>query len=82
LGITKVGDVYGFRNLRASVLMHGCVAMLASIGMLGQHFLKFPGFEKVPAGIAAMNTGSGIFGFVGIFNLSGIAELAWRVNEG
>jgi hypothetical protein len=70
LVFTMVGDVNGFRNLRASVLMHGRVAMMASIRVLGHHFLKFHGFEKVPAGFAALNTGSGIFGLVGIFILS------------
>jgi len=82
LGFTKVGDKAGFSKLRASELKHGRVAMMASVGLVGQHFIKFPGFEKTPAGLGAMGTGEGIFGFVGIFALSAILELAWREQEG
>jgi len=78
LGFTSVGDEAGFRKLRASELKHGRVAMMASIGLVGQHFLKFPGFEKTPAGLGALGTGEGVFGFVGIFAVSAFLELAWR----
>ena len=67
LGFTKVGDEAGFNKLRSSELKHGRVAMMASVGLLGQHFIKFPGFEKTPAGFAAMGTGEGVIGFVGIY---------------
>jgi len=82
LNFTAVGDERGFNNLRASELKHGRVAMMASVGLLGQHFLKFPGFEKTPAGLGAMGTGEGVFGFFGVFLLSGLLELAWREKEG
>jgi len=82
LGFTSVGDEEGFNKLRASELKHGRVAMMASIGLVGQHFIKFPGFEKTPAGLGALGTGEGIFGFVGIFLLSAVLELAWREKEG
>merc|ERR1719222_1659892 len=36
LGFTSVGDEKGFRKLRASELKHGRVAMMASIGLVGQ----------------------------------------------
>jgi hypothetical protein len=36
----------------------------------------------MPAGLAAMNAGSGIFGLIGIFILSGIAGPPWRKYEG
>jgi len=78
LGFTTVGDEKGFNKLRASELKHGRVAMMASIGLVGQHFIKFPGFEKTPAGLGALGTGEGVFGFLGIFVLSAILELAWR----
>ena len=52
--------------------------MMASIGLVGQHFLKFPGFENSPAGFSIMGRGEGVLGFFGIFLLSGILELAWR----
>merc|ERR550514_1802172 len=78
LGFTSVGDEKGFSKLRASELKHGRVAMMASIGLVGQHFIKFPGFEQTPAGLGALGTGEGVFGFVGIFVLSAFLELAWR----
>merc|ERR1712203_1317218 len=46
LGFTKVGDETGFRKLRAAELKHGRVAMMASIGAVGQHFVKFPFAES------------------------------------
>lgn len=82
LDFTKVGDEDGFRKLRASELKHGRVAMMASVGLLGQHFIKFPGFERAPAGLAAMDSGEGILGFLGIFVASGFLELAWREERG
>mmetsp|Transcript_123732 Transcript_123732/g.344390 ORF Transcript_123732/g.344390 Transcript_123732/m.344390 type:complete len:240 (-) Transcript_123732:246-965(-) len=78
LGFTQEGDEEGFNKLRASEIKHGRVAMMASIGLVGQHFIKFPGFEKTPAGFAAMTTGEGVFGFTGILVLSAFLELAWR----
>jgi hypothetical protein len=45
--------------------------MMASIGLLDQPYLDFPGFKKVPAGFAATNTGSGVLGFLGISILPG-----------
>jgi len=78
LGFTSVGDEKGFNKLRASELKHGRVAMMASIGLVGQHFIKFPGFEKTPAGLGALGTGEGVFGFFGLFVLSAFLELAWR----
>ena len=36
------------------------------------------GFESTPAGLGAMGTGEGVFGFVGLFVLSAFLELAWR----
>eukprot|EP00972_Heterocapsa_arctica_P090237 13311855-Heterocapsa_arctica.AAC.1 len=51
---------------------------MASVGLVGQHFIKFPGFEKTPTGLAAMGTGEGLLGFVGLFVLSAVLELAWR----
>merc|ERR1719387_2011400 len=51
LGFSNVGDEAGFRNLRAAELKHGRVAMMAAVGAVAQHFIKFPGFEKVPSGL-------------------------------
>ena len=52
--------------------------MMASIGLVGQHFLKFPGFENSPAGFSIMGRGEGVLGFFAIFLVSGLLELAWR----
>jgi len=78
LGFCKVGDEDGFRKLRAAELKHGRVAMMASIGALGQHFIKFPGFEGVHGTFGAVLTGEGVLGSVVLFVASGILELAWR----
>ena len=80
LGFTKVGDEKGFRKLRVSEIKHGRVAMMASIGLVAQHFLKFPFFEKAPAGFSIMGTGEGVLGFFGIFLLCAPLELWWREN--
>merc|ERR1711970_1465918 len=51
LGFTKVGDEAGFRKLREQEIKHGRVAMMASIGLVGQHYIKFPAFASVPSGV-------------------------------
>merc|ERR1711972_1226739 len=81
LGFTKVGDEEGFRKLRASEIKHGRVAMMASIGLLGQHFIKFPGFEQAPSGFKALVTGEGVLGFTLLGVVSGVLELAWREDK-
>jgi len=63
-GFSKVGDKEGFNNLRAAEIKHGRVAMMAALGGVVQHFVKFPGFEKVPAGLSAVVTAPGSFGLV------------------
>merc|ERR1712061_319672 len=81
LGFAKVGDERGFRKLRAAELKHGRVAMMASIGAVGQHFIKFPWAESVRGTFGAMNSGEGVVGFVAVFVASGLLELAWRETE-
>merc|ERR1712008_92293 len=46
LGFAKVGDKKGFNNLRAAEIKHGRVAMMAALGAVVQHFVKFPGFAN------------------------------------
>merc|ERR1719434_507935 len=82
LGFSKVGDKEGFRNLRTAELKHGRVAMMAAVGAVAQHYIKFPGFEKVPAGLGAVTTAPGTYGFAALFLLSGVMELAvWTQDE-
>merc|ERR1719473_573990 len=76
LGFSKVGDKEGFRNLRTAELKHGRVAMMAAVGAVAQHYIKFPGFEKVPAGLAAVTTPPGTYGLAALFLFSGVMELA------
>merc|ERR1711974_555124 len=63
-------------------LKHGRVAMMASVGLVGQHFVKFPGFEQTPAGLGALYTAEDILGSIGLFCVSAILELAWRDDRG
>ena len=44
---------------------------------MGQHFLKFPGFENSPAGFSIM-AGEKVCLASAIFLLSAVLELAWR----
>lgn len=78
LGFSNKGDEMGFRRLREAELKHGRVAMMASIGLLGQHFVKLPGLETVPSGLTAVTTASGALGFLGLACIVGVFELAWR----
>lgn len=43
---------------------------------VAQHYVKFPGFESVPAGFGAVTTAPGSYGFVALFLVSGAMELA------
>mmetsp|Transcript_58425 Transcript_58425/g.139092 ORF Transcript_58425/g.139092 Transcript_58425/m.139092 type:complete len:198 (-) Transcript_58425:120-713(-) len=74
-GFSKVGDKDGFQSLRAAEIKHGRVAMMAALGAVVQHYVKFPGFEGVPAGLGAVTTAPGTYGFVALFLLSGAMEL-------
>lgn len=74
-GFCKKGDENGFRNLRAAELKHGRVAMMAALGAVVQHYVKFPGFENVPSGLAAVNENPGSDGMVALFIAAGLLEL-------
>jgi hypothetical protein len=79
LGFCKVGDEEGFRKFRIAEIKHGRVAMMAAVGAVFQHFVKFPGFEKVPAGLGAVTSAPGTYGFVALFLVSGLFELVlWK----
>jgi len=81
-GFSKVGDEAGFRNLRAAEIKHGRVAMMAALGGVIQHYVKFPGFEKVPAGLGAVTTAPGTYGFVVLFLIAGAMELTvWTQDD-
>ncbi|CAE8672146.1 unnamed protein product [Polarella glacialis] len=89
LGFSKKGDKAGFNNLQASEIKHGRVertlieeAMMAALGAVVQHYVKFPGFESVPSGLGAVTTAPGTYGFAALFLVSGVLELAiWTQDE-
>jgi len=77
-GFCKKGDESGFRTFRAAELKHGRVAMMAAVGGVAQHYIKFPGFEAVPSGLSAVLTPPGSYGMAALFLLAGALELgAW-----
>merc|ERR1740122_563400 len=80
-GFSKVGDKEGFNNLRAAEIKHGRVAMMAALGAVVQHFVKFPGFEKVPAGLGAVTTAPGTFGFIALLVFGAAFELGIWVQD-
>lgn len=80
-GFCKVGDENGFRTLRAAEIKHGRVAMMAALGATVQHYLKLPGFDKVPAGLAAVTEAPGSYGMIVLFLIAGALELGpWSEN--
>merc|ERR1711959_268268 len=82
LGFTKVGDEAGFRKLREQEIKHGRVAMMASIGLVAQHYTKFPMMDGVPSGVNAFTDDKGLYGFVVLAVVSGALELAaWRQED-
>ena len=54
-GFSKKGDEAGLRNHRAAEIKHGRVAMMAELGGVAQHYIKFPGFDDGPVGLSAMS---------------------------
>jgi len=77
-GFSKKGDESGFRIFRAAEIKHGRVAMMAAVGAVVQHYVKFPGFETVPSGLSAVLSPPGSYGMVALFLVAGALELgAW-----
>lgn len=73
-------DLTGFKFLRSAELKNGRVAMMASVGLVAQHYVKFPGFEDVPAGLGALTTTAGANGFGALVCVVGIIEAAEYAN--
>lgn len=79
LGFCKVGDEKAFRQMRVAELKHGRVAMLASVGLLVQHYIQFPGLKMAPKGIGAAINSPGAM--VALFLLSGVIEtINWNLD--
>ncbi|CAE7258418.1 FCPE [Symbiodinium necroappetens] len=75
-------DPTGFQHLRNAELKHGRFAMMAATGSLFACYVKFPGFENVPSGFAALNTAKGAEGFALLVALIAAHEIAtWSLDE-
>lgn len=75
-GLAMDHDEAEFRRFRACEIKHGRSAMLATVGLIGQHWLHFPGFENIPkGGLNAMTTYPGSVGLAFIFIAAGFFEL-------
>merc|ERR1719333_1306803 len=82
LGFCAKGDAEVFRKFRTAELKHGRVAMMGALGAVVQHYVKFPGFEKVPSGLSAVNEAPGSYGAIALFLVSGVLELGvWTESE-
>eukprot|EP00929_Paragymnodinium_shiwhaense_P059788 TRINITY_DN29919_c0_g2_i1.p1 TRINITY_DN29919_c0_g2~~TRINITY_DN29919_c0_g2_i1.p1 ORF type:complete len:328 (-),score=100.22 TRINITY_DN29919_c0_g2_i1:579-1562(-) len=66
-----------FQNYRIAELKHGRVAMAAVFGMLTTSAWKFPGFENVPDGLAALEVEKGASGFGIIVLLASYFEIKY-----
>merc|ERR1719193_2326553 len=78
LGFAKVGDEAGFRQLRAAELKHGRVAMMASIGALAQHFVRFPFAESARGTFGAVLKEEAQLGIPLLLLVAAMLEGAWR----
>lgn len=77
LGFTKDIDMESFRDLRESELKHGRVAMLASLGLVVQHFVHIGG-ERAATGVGALNSLEGKVGLFAVFAWGGVLEYTWK----
>jgi len=77
LGFCKIGDYEGFHNLRSAELKHGRVAMMAAAGTVFAHYVKFPGFDKVPAGLGVFGDPAIIVAFFTLFPVAGFIEIIY-----
>lgn len=83
-GFCPPGDKGNFRNLRAAELKHGRVAMLASVGLLGQSLFRLPfggvqDTKAVPSGIDAMFVIPSTYGFTLILIWAFVMEFGvWK----
>ncbi|KAL9139339.1 Light-harvesting complex [Amphidinium carterae] len=70
-----------FKYLRAAELKHGRVAMLAALGLVVQHDVRFEGYSAIPSGIWAVQQAPALYGSTALVLLCGILELQiWAQN--
>ena len=46
--------------------------LYCKVGAVFQHYVKFPGFENVPSGLAAVEVAPGTYGFAALFAVAGL----------
>ena len=79
LGISPK-DEQTFYEYRVCEIKHGRVAMMACIGAVGQHFLRFGWFQKttwgepMPTGFAAVFSNPAAFGMIVLTAIAGLLE--------
>lgn len=75
----EIGDERSFHKLRCAELKHGRVAMLATVGMVFQHYVQLPGFQTVPSGVKAALDPMGLRGELLLLSVVAYLELvAWK----
>eukprot|EP00930_Biecheleria_cincta_P037346 TRINITY_DN25616_c0_g1_i1.p1 TRINITY_DN25616_c0_g1~~TRINITY_DN25616_c0_g1_i1.p1 ORF type:complete len:318 (+),score=52.47 TRINITY_DN25616_c0_g1_i1:26-955(+) len=75
--IGRVGNPKGnFINFRQKELKHGRIAMLAVVGVIGQHWVRFPMFDGTPRGIHFNATSEGKAGFVLLLIFAAAIEIS------
>jgi len=78
-GLCKDKEI--FYQYRCAELKHGRLAMVAALGMVLPHWVKFPGFEEVPCGLKAVVTPPGTYGLLAVLALAGGVEAAVWVQD-
>jgi len=81
LGLSAGKNAHRFNQYRAAELKHGRVAMLATVGLVVQHSIRFKGLalSSVPSGFGAISAFPASAAFGALILLAGIVEL--RVSD-
>lgn len=68
LGFCPPNNEMKFRKLRTSELKHGRIAMMASVGLVVQHFIRIPTgtFDLAPSGVMAIFDLNSLFGLLAV----------------
>lgn len=75
-------DEKNFRKFRTAEIKHGRVAMMAAAGAVVQHYVRLPGLQDVPSGLAALQSTPGQIGAAVLFAACGVMELyVWKQDD-
>jgi len=84
IGFSNVGDgaEKTFHKLRSAELKHGRVAMLACVGAVVEHWVRFPGFAKSHGTFGSLLTPDGVLreegGVVGLLFVTAFCEFLFK----